>query len=141
MRSAFVTVGTTCFDELIAAVSAAPCLQVLRGLGYGRLVLQIGRGTWAPRPVRAPDFTLEPRGRGQLLGDAGRGQAAGGGDQRNPDGQSSAGTGQAALPRRAPRLLHLQHAGRDAAVGGFVPDRIAWQATSSLWAAFCLPLL
>ncbi|XP_014456786.3 UDP-N-acetylglucosamine transferase subunit ALG13 homolog [Alligator mississippiensis] len=58
-KSAFVTVGTTCFDELIAAVSAAPCLRVLRGLGYGRLVLQIGRGTRAPRPVRAPDFALE----------------------------------------------------------------------------------
>ncbi|XP_074864231.1 UDP-N-acetylglucosamine transferase subunit ALG13 [Carettochelys insculpta] len=59
MKTAFVTVGTTSFEELIAAVSAPETLQVLRGLGYGRLVLQVGRGALAPAPLSAPAFALE----------------------------------------------------------------------------------
>lgn len=31
MKSVFVTVGTTCFDELIAAVSSPPAMRVRRG--------------------------------------------------------------------------------------------------------------
>ncbi|XP_048370509.1 UDP-N-acetylglucosamine transferase subunit ALG13 homolog [Sphaerodactylus townsendi] len=59
MRAAFVTVGTTSFDDLVAAVTAPEALRVLQDLGYSRLVLQIGRGTVAPEPVRTPAFTQE----------------------------------------------------------------------------------
>nr|XP_032622889.1 putative bifunctional UDP-N-acetylglucosamine transferase and deubiquitinase ALG13 [Chelonoidis abingdonii] len=59
MKSAFVTVGTTSFEELIAAVTAPETLQVLRSLGYGRLVLQVGRAAAAPAPFRTAAFTLD----------------------------------------------------------------------------------
>uniref|UniRef100_A0A8C8VF44 UDP-N-acetylglucosamine transferase subunit ALG13 n=1 Tax=Pelusios castaneus TaxID=367368 RepID=A0A8C8VF44_9SAUR len=57
-KSAFVTVGTTRFEELIAAVAAPESLQALRSLGYSRLVLQVGSGA-APEPLRTAAFTLE----------------------------------------------------------------------------------
>ncbi|XP_058703825.1 putative bifunctional UDP-N-acetylglucosamine transferase and deubiquitinase ALG13 [Poecile atricapillus] len=44
MKSVFVTVGTTSFDELIAAAGSPPALQALRSRGYQKLVLQVGRG-------------------------------------------------------------------------------------------------
>ncbi|XP_043348047.1 UDP-N-acetylglucosamine transferase subunit ALG13 homolog [Dermochelys coriacea] len=59
MKSAFVTVGTTSFEELIAAVTAPETLQVLRSRGYGRLVLQVGGGAAAPAPFRTAAFTLD----------------------------------------------------------------------------------
>ncbi|XP_028570549.2 UDP-N-acetylglucosamine transferase subunit ALG13 [Podarcis muralis] len=59
MKSAFVTVGTTSFDDLIAAVTAPEALQVLQDLGYSRLVLQVGRGTVCPVSTSTPTFTLE----------------------------------------------------------------------------------
>ncbi|XP_054852179.1 UDP-N-acetylglucosamine transferase subunit ALG13 homolog isoform X1 [Eublepharis macularius] len=59
MKSAFVTVGTTSFDGLVAAVTAPEALRVLQDLGYKRLVLQIGRGTVAPGSVSTPTFTQE----------------------------------------------------------------------------------
>ncbi|XP_067404344.1 UDP-N-acetylglucosamine transferase subunit ALG13-like isoform X2 [Emydura macquarii macquarii] len=59
MKSAFVTVGTTSFEELIAAVTAPESLQVFRSLGYSKLALQIGRGAVAPEPFSTEAFTLE----------------------------------------------------------------------------------
>ncbi|KAJ6657427.1 hypothetical protein lerEdw1_002486 [Lerista edwardsae] len=66
MKSAFVTVGTTSFDDLIAAVTAPEALQarllwsrVLQDLGYSKIVLQVGRGTICPDPVATTTFTLE----------------------------------------------------------------------------------
>ncbi|KAL1766819.1 bifunctional UDP-N-acetylglucosamine transferase and deubiquitinase ALG13 isoform X7 [Sigmodon hispidus] len=59
MKSAFVTVGTTSFDELIACVSAPDSLEILKSLGYNRLVLQIGRGTVVPEPFSTESFTLD----------------------------------------------------------------------------------
>ncbi|XP_017669812.1 PREDICTED: putative bifunctional UDP-N-acetylglucosamine transferase and deubiquitinase ALG13 [Lepidothrix coronata] len=44
MRSVFVTVGTTSFDELIATARSPPALQVLHSRGYQKVVLQVGRG-------------------------------------------------------------------------------------------------
>ncbi|KAL8181125.1 UNVERIFIED_CONTAM: hypothetical protein K2H54_048105 [Gekko kuhli] len=59
MKTAFVTVGTTSFDELAAAATAPEALRVLQDLGYSRLVLQIGRGTVVPDLVSTPAFTQE----------------------------------------------------------------------------------
>ncbi|XP_041111995.1 UDP-N-acetylglucosamine transferase subunit ALG13 homolog isoform X1 [Polyodon spathula] len=59
MKSVFVTVGTTSFDELISCVTSEDVILALRELGYGRLVLQIGRGTVQPVPYSSAQFTLE----------------------------------------------------------------------------------
>ncbi|XP_029411885.1 putative bifunctional UDP-N-acetylglucosamine transferase and deubiquitinase ALG13 isoform X4 [Nannospalax galili] len=59
MKSAFVTVGTTSFDDLILCVSARENLQIFRSLGYNRLVLQIGRGKVVPEPFSTESFTLD----------------------------------------------------------------------------------
>uniref|UniRef100_A0A669PL39 UDP-N-acetylglucosamine transferase subunit ALG13 n=1 Tax=Phasianus colchicus TaxID=9054 RepID=A0A669PL39_PHACC len=58
MKSVFVTVGTTSFDELIAAVSSPAAEQVLRSRGCRQLVLQIGRGALQP-PLSAAAFVRE----------------------------------------------------------------------------------
>ncbi|KAJ8598451.1 hypothetical protein CTAYLR_006850 [Chrysophaeum taylorii] len=44
-RGIFVTVGTTCFDELVAAVTTAEFADRLTELGYRWLRVQVGRGT------------------------------------------------------------------------------------------------
>ncbi|XP_044283276.1 UDP-N-acetylglucosamine transferase subunit ALG13 homolog [Varanus komodoensis] len=59
MRTALVTVGTTSFDELVAAATAPDALQVLQELGYNHLVLQVGRGTVCPDSVCTDTFSLE----------------------------------------------------------------------------------
>uniref|UniRef100_A0A9L0IKV6 UDP-N-acetylglucosamine transferase subunit ALG13 n=1 Tax=Equus asinus TaxID=9793 RepID=A0A9L0IKV6_EQUAS len=59
MKCVFVTVGTTSFDDLIACVSAHDTLQVIKSLGYNRLVLQIGRGKVVPEPFSTESFTLD----------------------------------------------------------------------------------
>ncbi|KAH0513704.1 UDP-N-acetylglucosamine transferase subunit ALG13-like protein [Microtus ochrogaster] len=59
MKRAFVTVGTTSFDDLVASVAAPDCVEILKSLGYNQLVLQIGRGTVVPEPFRTESFTLD----------------------------------------------------------------------------------
>ncbi|XP_048652885.1 putative bifunctional UDP-N-acetylglucosamine transferase and deubiquitinase ALG13 isoform X10 [Marmota monax] len=59
MKCLFVTVGTTSFDDLIACVSAHDSLQIIKSLGYNRLILQIGRGTVVPEPFSTESFTLD----------------------------------------------------------------------------------
>ncbi|XP_052529543.1 putative bifunctional UDP-N-acetylglucosamine transferase and deubiquitinase ALG13 [Tympanuchus pallidicinctus] len=59
MKSVFVTVGTTSFDELIAAVSSPAAEEVLRSRGCRQLVLQIGRGALQPAPQHGPAFVRE----------------------------------------------------------------------------------
>uniref|UniRef100_A0A8D0HDQ5 UDP-N-acetylglucosamine transferase subunit ALG13 n=1 Tax=Sphenodon punctatus TaxID=8508 RepID=A0A8D0HDQ5_SPHPU len=59
MKSVFVTVGTTSFEELIAAVASPESLQVFQSLGYRKLVLQIGKGAVSPDPVSTAAFTQE----------------------------------------------------------------------------------
>ncbi|XP_067327814.1 UDP-N-acetylglucosamine transferase subunit ALG13 [Anolis sagrei] len=59
MKSAFVTVGTTSFDDLVAAIAAPEAVKVLQDLGYRKLVLQVGRGSICPDPFSTNTFTLE----------------------------------------------------------------------------------
>nr|XP_008117428.1 PREDICTED: putative bifunctional UDP-N-acetylglucosamine transferase and deubiquitinase ALG13 [Anolis carolinensis] len=59
MKSAFVTVGTTSFDDLVAAIAAPKAVKVLQDLGYRKLVLQVGRGSVCPDPFSTNTFTLE----------------------------------------------------------------------------------
>ncbi|CBZ54004.1 glycosyltransferase family 28 C-terminal domain-containing protein [Neospora caninum Liverpool] len=57
----FVTVGTTSFDELIAAVLEPSFLLLLLSLGCQHLVLQIGRGTLPARPpLSVPRASASP---------------------------------------------------------------------------------
>ncbi|XP_032084419.1 putative bifunctional UDP-N-acetylglucosamine transferase and deubiquitinase ALG13 [Thamnophis elegans] len=59
MKSVFVTVGTTSFDDLIAAVTAPEATQALKDLGCHQLVLQVGRGKECPDSFSTATFTLE----------------------------------------------------------------------------------
>ncbi|KAK7497803.1 hypothetical protein BaRGS_00010937 [Batillaria attramentaria] len=55
-KGAFVTVGTTEFDQLIMSVTSPDVRKVLRGKGYSSMLLQIGRGNFEPEVVPAsPD--------------------------------------------------------------------------------------
>lgn len=46
--SIFVTVGSTCFDDLIQTVSSPEVLHLLADKGFKKVVLQIGKGTVVP---------------------------------------------------------------------------------------------
>ncbi|KAM6252560.1 UDP-N-acetylglucosamine transferase subunit ALG13-like [Spheniscus humboldti] len=59
MKSVFVTVGTTSFDDLIATVCSPAALQVLQSRGYEKLVLQVGRGALKPVLRSSPAFAVE----------------------------------------------------------------------------------
>lgn len=59
MKSVFVTVGTTSFDELVECVCAEETLRILQSLGYNRLLLQIGRGQVVPDVIHTQAFTLD----------------------------------------------------------------------------------
>ncbi|KAM6061239.1 UDP-N-acetylglucosamine transferase subunit ALG13-like [Chlamydotis macqueenii] len=48
MKSVFVTVGTTSFDDLIVTISSPAAIKVLHSRGYEKLVLQVGRGAVLP---------------------------------------------------------------------------------------------
>ncbi|XP_035264041.1 UDP-N-acetylglucosamine transferase subunit ALG13 homolog [Anguilla anguilla] len=50
MKTVFVTVGTTSFDELIESITSEEATQALSALGYKKLVLQVGRGAVLPGP-------------------------------------------------------------------------------------------
>ncbi|CAH2315462.1 bifunctional UDP-N-acetylglucosamine transferase and deubiquitinase ALG13 isoform X4 [Pelobates cultripes] len=58
-KCVFVTVGTTSFDQLIDCVTAEENITILKGLGYSRLDLQIGRGTVNPKPYSTNKFTVD----------------------------------------------------------------------------------
>ncbi|XP_034058799.1 UDP-N-acetylglucosamine transferase subunit ALG13 homolog [Gymnodraco acuticeps] len=59
MKTVFVTVGTTSFDELIESITSPETVQALTALGYERLVLQVGRGSLVPAADSSPHVTLE----------------------------------------------------------------------------------
>ncbi|KAM6198223.1 UDP-N-acetylglucosamine transferase subunit ALG13-like isoform 1-T1 [Sarcoramphus papa] len=59
MKSVFVTVGTTSFDDLIATVCSPAALQVLQSRGYQKLVLQVGRGALKPALHSSPAMAVE----------------------------------------------------------------------------------
>uniref|UniRef100_A0A4W4GWD5 UDP-N-acetylglucosamine transferase subunit ALG13 n=1 Tax=Electrophorus electricus TaxID=8005 RepID=A0A4W4GWD5_ELEEL len=58
MKTVFVTVGTTSFDDLIAIIRLTSEL-VLLDRGYTDLVLQIGRGSFIPDPQCCPGLRME----------------------------------------------------------------------------------
>jgi beta-1,4-N-acetylglucosaminyltransferase len=49
MASVFVSVGTTKFDALVQAVDQLSFIQTLKDLGFGSMVIQIGKGEYKPR--------------------------------------------------------------------------------------------
>ncbi|XP_033920280.1 UDP-N-acetylglucosamine transferase subunit ALG13 homolog [Melopsittacus undulatus] len=59
MKSVFVTVGTTSFDDLIATVCSPAAMQVLQSLGYEKLVLQVGRCALDPALLGSSDVAVE----------------------------------------------------------------------------------
>ncbi|XP_053179435.1 UDP-N-acetylglucosamine transferase subunit ALG13 homolog isoform X1 [Scomber japonicus] len=59
MKTVFVTVGTTSFDELIENVTSSEAAQALKSRGYERLVLQVGRGSILPDADSCPHIRLE----------------------------------------------------------------------------------
>ncbi|XP_034545647.1 UDP-N-acetylglucosamine transferase subunit ALG13 homolog [Notolabrus celidotus] len=59
MKNVFVTVGTTCFDELIETITCSESVQALKARGYERLVLQVGRGSVLPEADSSPHIRLE----------------------------------------------------------------------------------
>ncbi|XP_075018805.1 UDP-N-acetylglucosamine transferase subunit ALG13 [Calonectris borealis] len=59
MKSVFVTVGTTSFDDLIATVCSPATLQVLQSRGCEKLVLQVGRGALKPALRSSPALAVE----------------------------------------------------------------------------------
>ncbi|KAM9740857.1 UDP-N-acetylglucosamine transferase subunit ALG13 [Menidia menidia] len=59
MKTVFVTVGTTSFDELIESVTSCEAAQELKARGYQRLVLQVGRGSLLPAADACPQLRLE----------------------------------------------------------------------------------
>lgn len=59
MKTVFVTVGTTSFDELIETIIRSEAVEALKSRGYEKLILQVGRGTILPSPDNCPQITLE----------------------------------------------------------------------------------
>ncbi|KAM9849854.1 UDP-N-acetylglucosamine transferase subunit ALG13 [Aulostomus maculatus] len=59
MKTVFVTVGTTSFDELIENITSSEAVQALKSRGYKRLVLQVGRGDLLPDSESCPQLKLE----------------------------------------------------------------------------------
>ncbi|XP_057707074.1 UDP-N-acetylglucosamine transferase subunit ALG13 homolog isoform X1 [Corythoichthys intestinalis] len=59
MKTVFVTVGTTSFDDLIEEITSDEAVQALKHRGYERLVLQVGRGSVLPDPENFPHVSLE----------------------------------------------------------------------------------
>lgn len=47
-KTVFVTVGTTEFNELIASIDCIEFLKCLKGLGFNKINIQIGRGSYEP---------------------------------------------------------------------------------------------
>lgn len=59
MKTVFLTVGTTSFDELIESITRSEAAQALKARGYERLVLQVGRGSVLPAANSCPHIELE----------------------------------------------------------------------------------
>lgn len=59
MKTVFVTVGTTSFDDLIESVTSLDAVQALKTRGYHHLILQVGRGSVLPSPEACPGLTVE----------------------------------------------------------------------------------
>ncbi|CAH1790731.1 unnamed protein product [Owenia fusiformis] len=55
----FVTVGTTSFDDLIKSVCQPKTCQILNKGGYGKLLLQVGRGDYEPQADMISGLNIE----------------------------------------------------------------------------------
>jgi len=80
-KSVFVTVGTTSFDSLVAALDTQACSDAFRRNGYGSLVIQRGRGT----------YTLSHLAPSRRRKSARRKSAGGGGTNAGASGGGSGG--------------------------------------------------
>ncbi|XP_053487490.1 UDP-N-acetylglucosamine transferase subunit ALG13 homolog [Ictalurus furcatus] len=59
MKTVFVTVGTTSFDDLIVSLTSEEVVKALIHRGYTDLVLQFGRGSFIPDAHSCPGLRLE----------------------------------------------------------------------------------
>ncbi|KAJ3676821.1 hypothetical protein LUZ60_002545 [Juncus effusus] len=57
-KTVFVTVGTTCFDKLVAAMDSAKVKEALFRRGYTQLLIQMGRGSYIPSKVSGEEGSL-----------------------------------------------------------------------------------
>ncbi|KAJ3677583.1 hypothetical protein LUZ60_003307 [Juncus effusus] len=57
-KTVFVTVGTTCFDKLVAAMDSAKVKEALFRRGYTHLLIQMGRGSYIPSKVSGEEGSL-----------------------------------------------------------------------------------
>lgn len=48
MKTVFVTVGTTLFEDLIKKFDEEEVLKALKDAGYTKVIYQIGKGTYEP---------------------------------------------------------------------------------------------
>ncbi|KAL1918013.1 uncharacterized protein VTP21DRAFT_3279 [Calcarisporiella thermophila] len=58
-KTAFVTVGSTGFDDLVASVCSLPVLNALTSLGFERVIVQYGSSKIAFREVHHSSIKLE----------------------------------------------------------------------------------
>ena len=58
-KTVFVTVGTTSFDSLIWCVTKNETLKVFKKLGFGKILLQIGRGEFQPPSGETEGVNIE----------------------------------------------------------------------------------
>ncbi|TRZ02019.1 hypothetical protein DNTS_024180 [Danionella cerebrum] len=59
MKTVFVTVGTTSFDDLIDGVTSGESVKALIQRGFTDMVLQVGRGSAFPDPGSCPGLFLK----------------------------------------------------------------------------------
>ncbi|MCJ8734095.1 hypothetical protein PDJAM_G00231410 [Pangasius djambal] len=58
-KTVFVTVGTTCFDDLIVTLTSDEVVEALIHRGYTDMVLQVGRGSFIPDAHSCPGLRLQ----------------------------------------------------------------------------------
>lgn len=58
-KKLFITVGTTEFDELVKVVDTLEFLETASASGFGKLILQHGRGTYEPQILIKEDHGLK----------------------------------------------------------------------------------
>ncbi|KAI5630086.1 hypothetical protein C0J50_7811, partial [Silurus asotus] len=59
MKTVFVTVGTTSFDDLIISLSSEEVVKALIQRGYTDVVLQVGQGSYVPDAHSCPGLRLQ----------------------------------------------------------------------------------
>ncbi|XP_051945090.1 UDP-N-acetylglucosamine transferase subunit ALG13 homolog [Xyrauchen texanus] len=59
MKTVFVTVGTTCFEDLVVTVTSDEAVKALIDRGYTDMILQVGRGSVVPDSESCPGLRVE----------------------------------------------------------------------------------